>query len=126
MPDRLESQLTIEDPETLERAWVLELAYTHATGLDRLVHDAFDDDRSDLAGGLHNHPATTLNPADKRADRNLERHLGRRRTMVDAVHPKDASVQRKDLRVMAVLARPQLDGSFDVTERILPKIGCRY
>ena len=26
---------------------------------------------------------------------------------------------------MAVLARPQLDGSFDVTERRLPKIGCR-
>ena len=24
-PDRLESQITIEDPETLERAWVLEL-----------------------------------------------------------------------------------------------------
>jgi hypothetical protein len=26
---------------------------------------------------------------------------------------------------MAVLTRPQLDGSFDVTERLLPKIGCR-
>jgi hypothetical protein len=26
---------------------------------------------------------------------------------------------------MVVLARPQLDGSFDVTERRLPKIGCR-
>jgi hypothetical protein len=25
-PDRLEPQMTIEDPETLERAWVLELA----------------------------------------------------------------------------------------------------
>jgi uncharacterized protein YegJ (DUF2314 family) len=51
-PDRLESQTTIEDPETLERAWVLELAYTRATGLDRLVHDAFDNGRSELADGL--------------------------------------------------------------------------
>ena len=51
-PDRLDSQMTIEDPETLERAWVLELAYTRATGLDRLVHDAFDNDRSELADGL--------------------------------------------------------------------------
>ena len=51
-PDRLESQITIEDPETLEQAWVLELAYTRATGLDRLVHGAFDNDRSELANGL--------------------------------------------------------------------------
>lgn len=35
---------------------------------------------------------------------------------------KDASVRREDLPVVAVLARPQLDGSFDVTERLLPKI----
>ena len=44
--------MTIEDPEPVERAWVLELAYTRATGLDRLVHDAFDNERSELADGL--------------------------------------------------------------------------
>ena len=44
--------MTIEDPETLERAWVLELAYSRATGLDRLVHVAFDNDRSEPADGL--------------------------------------------------------------------------
>jgi hypothetical protein len=51
-PDRIESEMTIEDPETLERPWVLNLAYKRAGGLDRLVHDAFDNDRSELDGNV--------------------------------------------------------------------------
>jgi hypothetical protein len=50
--DRIESQMTIEDPDTLERAWVLNLSYTRAKGLDRLVHDGFDNDRSEVVDGL--------------------------------------------------------------------------
>lgn len=52
-PDRIESQMTITDPETLSRPWVLDLAYTRATGLDRLFHDAYTNDRNELDGDLY-------------------------------------------------------------------------
>jgi hypothetical protein len=51
-PDRIESVMTIEDPVTLAEPWVIELVYVRATGLDRLVHDDYDNDRSELDGGI--------------------------------------------------------------------------
>jgi hypothetical protein len=51
-PDRIEGVMTIEDPVTLTRPWVVNLAYTRATGLDRLIHDDYDNDRSEVEGGL--------------------------------------------------------------------------
>jgi hypothetical protein len=49
-PDRIEGELTIEDPVTLSRPWVVKTAYLRTPNLDRLMHDAFDNDRSELDG----------------------------------------------------------------------------
>jgi hypothetical protein len=49
--DRIESQLTIEDPQTLAKPWVIKVAYQRATTIDRLIHDSFDNDRSEVEGG---------------------------------------------------------------------------
>lgn len=49
-PDRIESVMTIVDPVTLARPWVIELVYVRATGLDRLIHDDYDNDRSEVEG----------------------------------------------------------------------------
>jgi hypothetical protein len=49
-PDRIESVMTIEDPVTLARPWVIELVYTRVPGLDRLINDDYDNDRSELEG----------------------------------------------------------------------------
>ena len=49
-PDRIESQLTIEDPDTLAKPWVIKVAYQRATTIDRLIHDSFDNDRSEVEG----------------------------------------------------------------------------
>jgi hypothetical protein len=51
-PDRIESVMSIEDPVTFERPFVVELAYVRTTGLDRLIHDAYDNDRSEVENGL--------------------------------------------------------------------------
>jgi hypothetical protein len=51
-PDRIESVMRIEDPVTLSGPWVVNLAYTRAAGLDRLIHDDYDNDRSEVDGGL--------------------------------------------------------------------------
>jgi hypothetical protein len=51
-PDRIESVMTIEDPVTLTAPWVIELAYVRATGLDRMINDDYDDDRSAVEDGL--------------------------------------------------------------------------
>lgn len=48
--DRIESKITIEDPATLRKPWTLKIAYVRAAQLDRLVQDAFDNDRSELEG----------------------------------------------------------------------------
>jgi hypothetical protein len=58
-PGRLESEITITDPETLERPWTVKVVYVHAMGLDRLVHegDMFDNDRSVAPG-----PSGTIAP----------------------------------------------------------------
>lgn len=49
-PDRIESVMTIEDPLTLAEPWVVELSYVPAAGLDRLIHDAYDNDRNTVDG----------------------------------------------------------------------------
>ena len=51
-PDRIESVMTIEDPVTLERPFVVQLVYVRTTGLDRLIHDAYDNDRSEVENGV--------------------------------------------------------------------------
>ena len=51
-PDRIESVMTIEDPVTLTKPWVVNLVYTRATGLDRMIHDDYDNDRSEVEDGL--------------------------------------------------------------------------
>ncbi len=51
-PDRIESTMTIEDPATLSAPWVVELDYVRLTGLDRLIHDAYVNDRNEVEGGV--------------------------------------------------------------------------
>ena len=50
--DRIESVMTIEDPVTLTKPWVANIAYERAQGLDRLIHDDYDNDRSEVENGL--------------------------------------------------------------------------
>jgi hypothetical protein len=49
-PDRIETEITVEDPQTLSKPWTLKTAFRRTPNLDRLIHDAFDNDRSELAG----------------------------------------------------------------------------
>jgi hypothetical protein len=49
-PDRIESEMTIEDPSVLSKPWVMKLAYVRQPALDRLVHNAYDNDRSEVDG----------------------------------------------------------------------------
>ena len=49
-PDRLESVMTIVDPVTLREPWVIELSYVPTRGTDRLIHDDFSNDRSEVEG----------------------------------------------------------------------------
>ncbi|HLF11787.1 MAG TPA: hypothetical protein VJA26_11285, partial [Gammaproteobacteria bacterium] len=51
-PDRIESVMTIEDPVTLSARWVLSLVYERARGLDRMINDDYDNDRSEVEDGL--------------------------------------------------------------------------
>jgi hypothetical protein len=46
--DRMESEFTIEDSETLARPWTFRLAYVRQPALDRLIHEAFDNDRVEV------------------------------------------------------------------------------
>ena len=39
-PDRIEGEMTIVDPVTLSRPWVVKLTYKRADGFDRLIHDS--------------------------------------------------------------------------------------
>ena len=59
-PDRIESVMTIEDPVALTQPWVVNLVYTRATGLDRMIHDDYDNDRSEVEDGLF-----TILPAEE-------------------------------------------------------------
>jgi hypothetical protein len=49
-PDRIESVMTIEDPVTLSEPWVIELSYVPARQSDRLIHDDYANDRSEVDG----------------------------------------------------------------------------
>jgi hypothetical protein len=51
-PDRIESVMTITDPVALSAPWVVDLAYERTTGLDRMIHDDYDNDRSEVEDGL--------------------------------------------------------------------------
>jgi len=51
-PDRIESVMTITDPVALSAPWVVDLVYERATGLDRMMHDDYDNDRSEVEDGL--------------------------------------------------------------------------
>lgn len=51
-PDRIESVMTIEDPVTLAEPWVIELDYVPAPGMDRMIHDDYDNDRSEVDGDI--------------------------------------------------------------------------
>jgi hypothetical protein len=46
--DRIESQFTIEDPDTLTGPWTFKLAYVRQPGLDRMVHEDFSNDRVEV------------------------------------------------------------------------------
>lgn len=49
-PDRMELAMTIEDPAVLTAPWELKFAYRRAEGIDRLVHDVMENDRSTVEG----------------------------------------------------------------------------
>jgi hypothetical protein len=51
-PDRIESEVTIEDPENLTATWVARVAYARQPALDHLVHDDFTNDRSEVENGV--------------------------------------------------------------------------
>jgi hypothetical protein len=51
-PDRLENEMTIDDPIAFERPWVLKLQYRRVTDLDRLPpHDCAENDRNPIIDG---------------------------------------------------------------------------
>src|SRR4029453_9492064 len=57
-PDRIEGEMTVVDPATLSRDWVVKLNYKRADGFDRLIHDAYDNDRTGFDGDFY-----TIKPA---------------------------------------------------------------
>lgn len=50
-PDRIESDITIEDPVTLTRPVKLHLVWVPGEGFDRIVYDIYDNDRTDSEDG---------------------------------------------------------------------------
>jgi hypothetical protein len=52
-PDRIEGEMTIVDPATLTQPWVVKLNYKRAEGFDRLIHDAYDNDRTGFDGDYY-------------------------------------------------------------------------
>ena len=51
-PDRIESVMTVTDPVTLSAPWVVNLVYERAKGLDRMINDDYDNDRSEVEDGV--------------------------------------------------------------------------
>ncbi len=45
-PDSMELEMTIDDASTLTKPWVVKLTYKRAAGMDRMFHEAFQNDRS--------------------------------------------------------------------------------
>lgn len=50
-PNRIESEFTIVDPETLSAPWTVKLAYRRETSFDRMFHLDADNDRTSFDGG---------------------------------------------------------------------------
>ncbi len=50
-PDSMQLQMTIEDPAVLTAPWQLSFAYRRAEGIDRLIHDVMENERSTIEGG---------------------------------------------------------------------------
>lgn len=49
-PDRMELAMTIEDPAVLTAPWNLRFEYRLAEGIDRLIHEVMDNDRTTVDG----------------------------------------------------------------------------
>jgi hypothetical protein len=49
-PDRLELQMRIEDPLVLDAPWDITFEYRRAEGIDRLIHDVMENDRTVVDG----------------------------------------------------------------------------
>jgi hypothetical protein len=49
-PDRIDTEITVVDPASLTRPWTVKTFYQRTPNLDRLIHDAFDNDRSEVDG----------------------------------------------------------------------------
>ena len=49
-PDHMEVEMRIEDPAVLSAPWVVRFSYHKAKGLDRLIHNVFENDRSVVEG----------------------------------------------------------------------------
>ena len=49
-PDRIDTEITVVDPASLTRPWTVRTFYQRTPNLDRLIHDAFDNDRSEVEG----------------------------------------------------------------------------
>jgi hypothetical protein len=58
-PDTLEVQMSIEDPGVLSEPWKLRFEYRRAEGIDRLIHDVMENDRTVVEGD-----SLTIAPAD--------------------------------------------------------------
>ncbi len=50
-PDSMELEMTIEDPAVLTAPWKLTFVYRRAEGIDRLIHDVMENDRSTIEDG---------------------------------------------------------------------------
>jgi hypothetical protein len=61
-PDRIEGEMTIVDPATLSREWVVKLNYKRADGFDRLIHDAYDNDRTGFDGDFYTIKPSSAEP----------------------------------------------------------------
>ena len=61
-PDRIEGEMTIDDPATLTAPWTVRQAYVRAEGLDHLVMDTFSNDRTVEEDGVF----AILPPEDER------------------------------------------------------------
>lgn len=49
-PDRMELEMRVEDPEVLSEPWVVKVQYQQARGVDRLIHNLFENDRTESKG----------------------------------------------------------------------------
>ena len=51
-PNRIEDELTVEDPASLTRPWTVTIPYKRVAGLDRMVHgDCAENDRNPVVDG---------------------------------------------------------------------------